>query len=822
MNDELRHILNHFNPDEPYVWRLHISDEAFTTLENYITEHGEQMNSRLTEDGARLVIIYLAEWYKRIYKGGEAGQTCAADGFDLKKVWEASGINTDRYVYKTELGTRLWKYSIYVLGGLAVRHELNRHDNGRFLKALCRMFHGEDYTLENLDDASRAMAFRQSITQEHSLYEYLKEILDGENEQPKDKETLALIEAIKTANDEVLRRKFTLEWMVVNQPASSVMTRMLRVWLKPEQVGGGLHQYLRYDRLYLWGVPHPETMRNLFFGLQWRKDDTVVVPLDKKHPLFVYVNTTNGFVSWGAEERFATEKDIPVCPFTHIDIVAYDDKGNEWVAQTEEAKTWMQLWRTNDGYDRWSSKQQSQHQTAVVFTDEWQADTPVDIKKPFKNKLTSASKPWNWCYIQSDITLTNGHDEPITLYNRIGYDQVFTALHRDTICYRDGGMVTAWEEDDEMGLTEELYPLIFSKEDMHVRHFRTKDAIAEAEVETEEVCKEVQFKHGDSYEPWTEDHTPDYGLVKLRVTEKGVEYKMTVLYLNGPIQRDCDNNTILYYDLQGNKQVWQDHIERDKKPLKPTVPLKIGNYEIEVYRPTSLKELYLDGEVWQYIENGEEFTLPWIFKDRVAIADFSKDGYRQYLPAGMSSPFASFDGKTDNQTLLHLKENTKWKATEFDADAPKWLNISLSKKSEMPMEELPLLKTSIYKDEEPQPFTYAEDYKKQKGEVIFLDASHPDEKLTFFYIEPGRPDPFGGKKVKNIERKCFEMAVRYQTYFSGFHPLRLMAQHKETNQKLIVQLNEKYGNDWPDNYRSELLRLADEFQLDVEKLDINL
>lgn len=182
MADELRNILERFNPDEPYVWRLHLDDEAYQLLEAYIAAKSASMSKDITESDARLVIVYLAEWYRRIYKGSETGQTNAADDIDLKRVWKASGIRADRYVYQTESGTRLWKYSIYVLGGLAVRHELGRHDNGRFLKALCRLFHGEDYTLENLDDESRAVAFRQSIAREHSLYEYLKEILDGTGE----------------------------------------------------------------------------------------------------------------------------------------------------------------------------------------------------------------------------------------------------------------------------------------------------------------------------------------------------------------------------------------------------------------------------------------------------------------------------------------------------------------------------------------------------------------------------------------------------------------------------------------------------------------
>lgn len=103
-----------------------------------------------------------------------------------------------------------------------------------------------------------------------------------------------------------------------------------------------------------------------------------------------------------------------------------------------------------------------------------------------------------------------------------------------------------------------------------------------------------------------------------------------------------------------------------------------------------------------------------------------------------------------------------------------------------------------------------------------MDAHKPDADLDFFYTEPGRPDVFGGKKIKGIEQKCFETAVKFQTYFSGYHPVRQMAQRGETNQKLISQLKERYGETLSEDLRQGLTRLADEFQLDIEELDINL
>lgn len=188
----------------------------------------------------------------------------------------------------------------------------------------------------------------------------------------------------------------------------------------------------------------------------------------------------------------------------------------------------------------------------------------------------------------------------------------------------------------------------------------------------------------------------------------------------------------------------------------------------------------------------------------------------------MVSPFATFDKSEDNQALYHLSNRTHWDAMTFDANAPQWLRICLAKDSSKPRTELPLLKWNIYQDKDPQPFVYEDGYQKQKGEMIFMDAHKPDADLDFFYTEPGRPDVFGGKKRKGIELKCFETAVKFQTYFSGYHPIRLMAQRGETNQKLISQLKERYGETLSEDLRQGLTRLADEFQLDIEKIDINL
>lgn len=268
----------------PYVWKLRLSEADFNELEvclsAIVSDCGVAALAK--PENATTTIVYMAEWYKRKYQSGNRNQLI--ENLDLETLWSNSGISKKRYLYQDDSGQKRWLYSIYVLGGLAIQHELNRHDKMKFLKGLCRIYHGENYTLENLDEASRAAAFRESIKRQHSLYEYMKEILNGEipfhEDDLKDaaSDVNRFVATIKAANDEILKIKFRFEWQVIFSPDYTYMTRRLNLWLKPEEVGGGLHQYLRYDRVHLWGVPNPEKQLHLFIYIRFKRGDEVIEP----------------------------------------------------------------------------------------------------------------------------------------------------------------------------------------------------------------------------------------------------------------------------------------------------------------------------------------------------------------------------------------------------------------------------------------------------------------------------------------------------------------------------------------------------------------
>ena len=68
-----------------------------------------------------------------------------------------------------------------------------------------------------------------------------------------------------------------------------------------------------------------------------------------------------------------------------------------------------------------------------------------------------------------------------------------------------------------------------------------------------------------------------------------------------PIKRDFESTLIRYKNVDGTEAELQDEIPKDGNPLSPTLPVRYGEdesyYEVDVYRPTLLKEVMLDGKI---------------------------------------------------------------------------------------------------------------------------------------------------------------------------------------------------------------------------------
>lgn len=839
----------------PYVWKLRLSEADFNELEVCLSAIMSDCGvaALAKPENATSTIVYMAEWYKRKYQSGNRNPPI--ENLDLETLWSNSGISKKRYLYQDDSGQKRWLYSIYVLGGLAIQHELNRHDKMKFLKGLCRIYHGENYTLENLDEASRAAAFRESIKRQHSLYEYMKEILNGEMPFHEDdlqdaaSDVNRFVATIKAANDEILKVKFRFEWQVIFSPDYTFMTRRLNLlWLKPEEVGGGLHQYLRYDRVHLWGVPNPEKQLHLFIYIRFKRGDEVIEPSTMENPIITYLNhSVNDFVAFGVEKGVLI-KNIPTSRFDKIEIVVKDDDGNEYLAQTQNTTEYIQLWRQGDYGEAWSSTQNTQKETAVLFSNRCnlkdETFSEEVYRKRFRDQKFGTTDTWNWIYIYDCVSFLDEQGKEINLYNRIGYDQVTTRLYTDTIRYVGGGKVKHYYIDDP-DISDEYevdeLPLIFGWEDVIVRHFATKDDILHAQPEEETEAEMIEFKQENGrYAEWTKMDEPPYGEVTLRVTIKGKPLLFTVVYLPrmdkaSPIKRDFESTLIRYKNVDGTEAELQDEIPMDGNPLSPTLPVRYGEdesyYEVDVYRPTLLKEVMLDGKIIEYLNDEEKLNLPYIFKDRVQLNDFSEKGYQAYECRNLSSIYSqdfiniSGNPSVGEAALNAWRNDNHYVGKLLDAMTPESLVVCFGNDQEH----------SSWKDEqalywnydektEPEPINPDEDADSKSTGVIFQDIS-TTENLQCNLGTDIDNDPWAwediDESVTESLLKCFEVANHYGTYFFLMKPLRNMERDKVVSEIYEPLLEKRNGTLTPED-KQGLLRFSEKSGFDWQEFNIHI
>lgn len=852
MTKELQDKIEALDISLPYVWRLRLSEADFNEIENclktIVDKDGASALSK--SDNAIMTIAYMAEWYKRRY---QSGNKCAlTDGIDLEALWDNAGISKKRYLYRDENGNKRWLYSIYVLGGLAIQHELARNDNMKFLKGLCRIYHGEDYTLENLDDASRAVAFRESIKRQHSLYEYMRQLLNGE--MPFNEEDITdagsdvnhFIATMKAANDEILRVKFRFEWQVTFSPQYTFMTRRLNVWLKPEEVGGDLHQYLRYDRVHLWGVANPEKQHKLFIYIRFKRNGEVVEPSTMDKPLITYLNTgqaDTGFVAFGIE-KCAQCKHVPACKFDTIEIVAKDEEGKEYIAQTEVAREYLQLWRNVSYGDTWTSTQNAQKETALLFSNRctMKDESIVDevYRKSFIDQKFGKSESWNWFYIYDSVTFTDEKDKEIRLYNRIGYDQITTRLYSDTIHYVNGGKVKYYyiedpDESDNYDIDE--LPLIFGRDDVIVRHFATKDDILNAQPEEDSVAELIEFKLPNGrYQEWTVKDEPPYGDIQLRVTVKGRAFPYPVMYLprldeTSPIRRDFETTCIRYRKPDLTETAIQDTIPEDKQVLSPTLPIHYGEgedfCEVEVYRPTLIKEVLLDGEIIDYKHGDENVILPYIFKNRVQVNDFSIHGYQAYECKNLCSIYTQTYIDIAHNPSIGMAALNTWRLGRsfagklFDAMAPDCLVVCFGNApDDNQWEGHEALFWNYDKNSTPEIIEPSKGTDGYDTGIIFQNLSK-NKDLVCNLGEDLDNDPWAWDDIEESPLRCFEIANEAENYFFLMKTLRDLPK-ADIISAIYKPLFEKRGGELTKKDKAGLLRLGEELGFDWQEHKIYL
>lgn len=801
---------------KPYVWKLRLSLAEFYDLESAtgdsISSHAGHHEHLLTEDFAVVVVIYLAEWYKRFYCGADTmdeNKVLSLNTEELKRLYELAGIDAKTFVYNASKNpdktSYRWHESLQVLGGLAVQAELKRDKHDNLLPKLCKLFHGEDIDLDDLRDRNRAVAFQESIARQHSLYEYLKCILEkdehGRRNLPfapsdlKDESTRIpeLVSKIEQADVLAKKHKFDFEWIIQYAASTHSMVRQLKVKLKPEVIGGGKKQYIGYDRLRSeeWGMEHPENVGRIRMYLRFKNGGQYVQKEEKgEEPLFKYDNTgqeATGFLSVNKEDE-AIYLRVPTTRFDKVEIVMHYDQTAHVVQQMEVAD-YMQVYEVSkSGGRRFTSRRNAQAPTVLIFstvhrlTEEFQ-DIPLSYAH-FRQGETFG-EDYCWCPIMDKVILRLNTGEELPFFNRNGLYQVVTKKYLKTIKYMDNVFVLYkyidTDEDDDV-MQEDRLTVLFGRQALSVLHFPSgmaKDGVPAGDYTTEWYnTKERRYVN------WDEDHEPKQGKLRLRVTVKGLVFTPKVYYVpffptdpeQQPIWRDFETMRICTA-LEGVEDIQDDFSKDIGDDMPDTRQLEIGTASekilVDVYRPILIRELSqkkscdVESKVISYHDVNEDIEIPLINCQQFSVRDFSANGVKEYQVTQKGTVyynFPTFNHPGIDGTSFLLEEKASALTPELPLD---YLKIYTTKALDHAEE----LYAWNYKSE---PVRVDSSFQIKEEGIVFQSLKDNDSPRHYAMPRANKgKGGWGGKKnVLVVDALyCFEKVAEHKAYFFLFNPL---------------------------------------------------
>ena len=858
---------------EPYVWKLRLSLSEFLTLEKAIghslSSHGNSHEHLLSEEFAVIVVIYLAEWYKRFYNGADTmddNKVITLSTEELKKLYQLARIDANTFVYNASTNpdktSYRWLESLQVLGGLAVQAELKRDQNDALLPQLCKIFHGEEIELDDLKDRNRAVAFQESIARKHSLYEYLDCILSKEKEAPFAKDDInneetcipQLLSRILEADEVAKKNKFDFEWVIAYTASRNQMVRHLRVKLKPEEIGGGKKQYIGYDRLMKpeWGLEHPEDVGRIRFYLRFKDGGRYVRKMDKtEEPLFKYDNTGSektGFLSVNRINE-NTYTNVPVCHFDKVEMVMKYDQTQEdgknittiRVVQEQEVADYMQVYALPKTSNKFSTRKNAQAATAVIFSSAYHLAEPyreLSVVYAHYRNGEDCGEDYCWCPINDKVILVGPDGKEISppFFNRNGLYQVVTKKYLKTIKYKDNVFVLYKYIDtdyDDEEMQEDYLPVLFGgRSGLDVLRFPTRDS-KEGEPVTD---YDLEWLKGARYVDWNEEE-PEQGAIRLRVTVKGIVFKPHVYYVpftpasagQPPIWRDFEHMRICTA-LDGVNDI-QDHFEKLLDVREPgTKQLKIGNDQaqilVDVYRPILLRELSQRkttddrSKVVDYYGPKDDIEIPLINCEQFSVRDFSENGVREYQLKRRATAYYHFPTYNDTGMVGTSYQN-KVVASELDPEVPlDHLMVYLTKAFDDAQD---LYAWNYRSDPEAVSASYA---LKEEG-IVFQSLKDNDSPRHYAMPiiknnddEDWGDDDWGddddndddGQEIDVL--RCYETVAEHKTYFFLFAPLLKTIANRTQVKDILLPLMRKRQWQLTDNDVENLYRFAMQFHFD--------
>lgn len=259
--------------NDAFAWQWLLTNDEYCAIKNCVKNNSIPTHDNMFEATAKLLSLYIGEFYKREYYGAKNQNPFSQLSNDSPNIGFkkfdiiCEKLKIEPYVREN----RAHLYTLYVGGGLPVHYissKLNNNQKSLFIDSLSLLFDAEDSIdiqegsdkLERINNTALKESHQQG--RGHSIYEYIRSVqldLPTWNESDNiDPDFVEFKEKVKSAKQKANeRRKFKLYyslWASYNEKELKefVITPQLR--FNPEDEGSR-HYAISRQRLYDWGIP---------------------------------------------------------------------------------------------------------------------------------------------------------------------------------------------------------------------------------------------------------------------------------------------------------------------------------------------------------------------------------------------------------------------------------------------------------------------------------------------------------------------------------------------------------------------------------------
>lgn len=803
LEDFWYNIVNSRKYDPQYFWRNKITTEEYNELKNRIKECVSESKRGFTKRYARVIALYIAEWYKREYNGNDGKQNAIkAIGLSCRpeEIWNNCNFPNN---YLSGQKNNRYLDSLYVLGGLPINYLIHKKFNSVFkeIQSVYKQKEDEEDLQGNIFINNNTLQDSMR-SQWGSLHMYFDALMNDNYpfaEEDYDKEPFrTFIDYMEEWKP--MRKKFSIEWIIEGNMEVEMFRRKLRLYVTPEY-DGERNRSISYGRMSRWGV----LTTTKSFRIYALFNDADPEKQDGNEEFITFYNTYDGYFVGELARNYYTFKNIPDGNITKVTL--YIKVGQLFKEiYSFEIDNYLQLYETNQ-YSILSSKKSEKNTYALFLYETNIKLSAVATDDVPKRYFAEGGVPYKLIPIIGELTFEDKDGETVSLYSQEHDIDCFIKTYSNDILYINGNLCKHFLIDENDEEKVELSPVIFSKNDIEIISYFEYGR--PQKISQNDIRLEYKYLNENNFHDWGDDDYP-IGAIKIRVTYHEKQTQKSVFAIcssNSTITRDCDlciikldANIPLINNPEGLKVVGSNEFKDDDYDKEnDSIIFKIGkvnNYaEIQVYRTFNSIELYNNssmGSKYSNISFDASVEIPFLLKDYYSIRKVGECGVHRLNLRDLSIDYLDFHFDDDVNAIENVVEkSTPVGKIRFTLCSPFYIDSFDYVRLNGAEKDYHFYYWSMKESDEPQEIIIVrqeglvklqlKDYQRRTG-VIF--QSLEDNACPRTYYAPIYHETWSNvDKRGNLREKCFAVSAKYNTPFRIFEPI--LDYFKETDSDLV-------------------------------------